>query len=80
MVFQTLNRLKWASGLADARIVILHRGTPENRKVIEGKDVTEVKRSYFVFSKAGRETVIPNHRVLEVALEKKVIWKRTARF
>ena len=81
MVYETLNRLKWKGGLEDCEIVILHRGAPGDKKVIHGKSVTEVKKSYFYYkdSTSGRETYIPLHRVLEIRLGVKVIWKRTER-
>lgn len=77
MVFQTLNKLKWTGKLSKCRIVIIHRGAPDDRKVITGNQLTEVKRSYFSYELQGRETTIPNHRVLEIILDGKVIWKKT---
>ena len=81
MVYETLNRLKWKGGLEDCEIVILHRGAPDDKKVIPGKSVTEVKKSYFYYrdSKSERETYIPLHRVLEIRLGGKVLWKRAKR-
>jgi uncharacterized protein (UPF0248 family) len=75
MVYGTLSRLKWVGGLEECEIVILHRGAPGDRKVIPGKKVTEIKKSYFYY-RNGSETCIPLHRILEVRLEGKVIWKR----
>ena len=76
MVFQILNKLKWTSQLTNAKILILHRGAPENKKTIEGRRVTEVKRSYFLYEEGGKETFIPNHRVLEIKINNRIIWKR----
>ncbi|MCX6814331.1 MAG: RNA repair domain-containing protein [Candidatus Aenigmarchaeota archaeon] len=75
MVFQVLNRLKWKGGLEKCEIIILHRGAPGDRKTIYGSHVTEIRRSYFSY-KNGREITIPLHRILEVRLEEKMIWKR----
>ena len=80
MVYRTLGRLKWVGGLEDCEIVILHRGAPEDRKIISGKDVTEIKKSYFYYKDGknhGTETRIPMHRILEVKLKGKIVWKRT---
>lgn len=79
MVFQILNRLKWTKKLNDAEITILHRGAQENRKKISGKDVTEVKRSYFLVMESGKETFIPNHRILEIKLGGKSLWRRVSK-
>jgi uncharacterized protein (UPF0248 family) len=72
MVFQVLNRLKWAGKLSQAELVIVHRGAPGDRKTIPGSQIEEVKKSYFsVGSK-----VIPNHRILEVRVKGRIVWKR----
>ncbi len=78
MVNNVLNRLKWVGGLEECEIVILHRGAPGDRKVIPGKNVTEIKKSYFHYNEdgSGRETHIPLHRILEIRLGKNIIWKR----
>jgi uncharacterized protein (UPF0248 family) len=79
MVYRTLSRLKWIGGLGGCEIVIVHRGAPGNRKTIPGKKVTEVKKSYFYYKsgKGGKETCIPLHRILEVRVEGKAVWKRS---
>ena len=67
----------WKGELEKAEIVILHRGAPQNKKIIFGRDVTSIKRSYFVYrGLQGDETTIPLHRVLEVRLKGKSLWKR----
>ena len=76
MVFQTLNRLKWTGQLKDCEIIIVHRGARGDKKLIKGQEIVEVKRTYFLYSESGRETFIPNHRVLEIRLGGRVIWKR----
>jgi len=75
MAFEALNRLKWKGGLERCEIVILHRGAPGDRKAIPGSTVTEIKRSYFSY-KNGKETTIPLHRIREIRLEEKILWKR----
>ena len=75
MVYNTLNKLKWTHCLRKCEIVILHRGTPQNRKVIAGKQVTEIKKTYFSYVN-GKETFIPLHRVIEVREGRKILWKR----
>ena len=76
MVFQALNRLKWKGGLQKCEIIILHRGAPGDRKTIHGSQVTGLDRHYFYYSGGGRETTIPLHRIQEVRLEGKSLWKR----
>ncbi|NIO19456.1 MAG: DUF504 domain-containing protein [Candidatus Aenigmarchaeota archaeon] len=76
MVFQTLNKLKWKGDLKKAEVVILSRGSPNDRKTISGRKIISIKRSHFYYKDNDRETFIPNHRVLEIRMEGKNIWKR----
>jgi len=58
-----LNRLKWDVGsLADATIVIVHRGAPDDRMRIPGGDVVSIGHMFFDTADAS----IPFHRVLEI--------------
>lgn len=81
MVYNTLNKLKWTGKLQDCRLVILHRGAPGDEKLILGSQITEIKKSHFLYREEGRkeETYIPMHRVLRVVLEEKIIWERKKR-
>jgi len=76
MVFEVLNKLKWKGGLERCEIIILHRGAPEDRKTIQGSQVTDLDRHYFYYTEKGRETTIPLHRIRELRLEGNVLWKR----
>ena len=76
MVFQALNRLKWKGGLERCEIVIIHRGAPGDRKTIHGSQVTGLDRHYFYYTERSRETTIPLHRIQEIWLDEKLVWKR----
>lgn len=72
-----LGKLKWTDKLKGSEIVILHRGAPRNRKVLPAEDITEIKKGHFCYrDEEGRETFIPMHRVLEIRMQGKVVWKR----
>jgi len=79
MAYQTLNKLKWTGKLNKSKVIILHRGAPEDRKIISGKDITEVHKHYFLYktSDDSEETLIPMHRILEIELDGKTIWKKS---
>ncbi len=53
MVYNTLNRLKWTGRLPECRVVILHRGAPKDEKSILGRDITEIKKSHFLYREEG---------------------------
>jgi len=79
-VSNLLNRLKWTEKLPESEVVILHRGAPDNKKSIRGDHITEIKKGSFSFMDAetNKETYIPMHRVLEIWMDKKVVWKKRA--
>ncbi len=77
MAFNTLNMLKWTGKLDRGEIVILHRGAPQEMKVIAGSKVTQVKKSHFYYKEGNRESFIPLHRILEIRLDGEIIWKRS---
>jgi len=78
MVFQTLNRLKWQDKLHEAEIIIVHRGAPENRKIIKGSRITELKKGYFYYKSENREIYIPLHRVVEIRQRGKILWRKSS--
>lgn len=62
-----LNKIRWHRGLnpENFEVHILHRGAPNDVKVIPAISITEVLRSCFKFRDLdGNERVIPYHRVL----------------
>jgi len=68
MVFprEVLNELKWRPGvdLDRARIHYEHRGTSGNARVISGKEIVDLGRSFFGI--AGSK--IPYHRIRRIEL------------
>jgi len=76
MAFEALNKLKWTGKLDKTKIVFVHRGAPGDVKTISGASITCLKRSHFCYKDNGHETHIPNHRILEVRLEGRAIWKK----
>jgi uncharacterized protein (UPF0248 family) len=76
MVFRVLGRLLWEGRLENAGILIIHRGAPGDIKEIAGSSITEVKRSYVTVRGSPQDTVIPLHRIVEVRVDGKQVWKR----
>lgn len=72
-----LGKLKWTGRLKGSEIVILHRGAPGNKRVINSEQITEIKKSHFMYKDdKGFEVFIPMHRILEIRMHGKVVWKR----
>lgn len=69
-----LNELKWKQDcdLNQAEIWYIHRGAPNDTKIMSGKDIIRLDKSFIQTSTA----MIPYHRVSKILYEKKVIFER----
>ncbi|KXB03361.1 hypothetical protein AKJ48_03970 [candidate division MSBL1 archaeon SCGC-AAA261O19] len=73
-----LNKLKWHPdfSLKGAKITIIHRGAPDDKRVIKGEDITEIGSGFMHVGTGLEKVEIPYHRVLKVETPEKVIWER----
>ena len=64
-----LNELKWKQDcdLNQAEIWYIHRGAPNDTKIMSGKDIIRLDKSFIQTSTA----MIPYHRVFKILYEKK---------
>ena len=69
-----LNELKWKQDydLNQAEIWYIHRGAPNDTKIMSGKDIIKLDKSFIQTATA----MIPYHRVFKILYEKKVIFER----
>ena len=76
-----LNKIKWCSpgGLSDCEIEILHRGAPNDRKVIKGNNIKDIAPRAIVCQEEGDEVVIPYHRVRVIRKGPEVVWEKGSR-
>jgi len=71
---EILNELKWNKkfNLNETEIWYVHRGAPNNTKIISGKDIIKFESSFIhTFS-----AMIPYHRVYKIVYKDKIIFKR----
>lgn len=61
-----LIKRKLMNTLKDCLVLIIHRGAPNDEKLIDGASITQVKKSGFFYREAGKEVFIPAHRIKEV--------------
>jgi uncharacterized protein (UPF0248 family) len=73
-----LNELKWRKDrdLSKAEIWYVHRGAPNDTKVIAGNDIWDLEHSYMVLSEGSLLTRIPFHRIFRIVYEGKVFFER----
>jgi uncharacterized protein (UPF0248 family) len=69
-----LNNIKWNSNynLDYTEIWYIHRGAPDDTKIISGKDIVNLDRSFMYTTSAA----IPYHRIFKIIYKNKVIFTR----
>lgn len=76
---EVLNKLKWggASELRSAKVTILHRGAPNDRRVVEGAEILELGRGFMRVVSPEGEVEIPYHRILQIEVRGEILWRKT---
>ena len=71
---EILNELKWNKkfNLNNAEIWYLHRGAPNNTKIISGADIVNLEKSFMQTT----TSMIPYHRILKITYKNDTIFKR----
>lgn len=69
-----LNKIKWDDtyNFNLIKIWYLHRGAPNNAKIITGKDVLEIQKTFIKTVSA----MIPMHRIFKIKYNEKTLFKR----
>ena len=69
-----LNELKWRGdrSLNDAEIWYVHRGAPNDTKIISGEEVLKIGISFMHTTSA----MIPYHRIFKIVHKEKIVFKR----
>jgi len=69
-----LNELKWhhRKDLDESEIWYIHRGAPEDTKIINGDEIKKIGRS-FMYTEYG---MIPFHRILKIVHRGKIVFER----
>lgn len=75
---EVLNKLKWGGEdeLQRAKVTILHRGGPNDKRVIEGSDILELGRGFMRVASPEGEVEIPYHRVLCIEVRGRMLWEK----
>lgn len=71
---EILNELKWREdrNLSNAEIWYVHRGAPNDTKIITGDEILDLEHSFMVLEDAS----IPYHRIFKIMYEDRVIFDR----
>jgi len=76
---EILNEIKWSGKekLSDAKITIIHRGAPGDRRAIEGGDIIELGTGFMRVRTPEGEVDIPYHRVTQIEVGGRVKYEKT---
>lgn len=69
-----LNELKWRKkyDLHKAEIWYIHRGAPNNTKIISGQDIVNIEKSFM----QTKTAMIPFHRIFKIVYNGEILFKR----
>lgn len=67
-----LNEIKWTKDLDKAELWYVHRGVPNDTKIISGKDIVNIGKSSIDTITA----TIPYHRIFKVVYDGTIIFQR----
>jgi len=67
-----LNEIKWTKNLDKTEIWYIHRGLPNDTKIISGKNIIIIGKSFMKTTSA----MIPYHRIFKITYDGKTIFER----
>jgi uncharacterized protein (UPF0248 family) len=69
-----LNELKWKQNcdLNLAEVWYVHRGAPNDTKIISGKEIINLEKSFM----QTKSAMIPYHRIFKIVYKKNIIFER----
>ena len=69
-----LNELKWKQDydFSQAEVWYVHRGAPNDTKIISGEEILKLEKSFMKTITA----MIPYHRIFKIIYDEKIIFRR----
>lgn len=67
-----LNEIKWTKNIEKAEIWYIHRGAQDNTKIVNGKEIVHIGKSFFETA----TTTIPYHRIFKIVYGEKIVFNR----
>ena len=71
---EILNNIKWNPELniKETEIWYIHRGAPDDTKIISGKEIIDIGKSFIETTTA----TIPYHRIFKISYGEKILFER----
>ena len=67
-----LNEIKWTKDLGKTELWYVHRGAPNDTKILSGKDIVRIEKSSLDTTTA----TIPYHRIFKIVYDGEIIFER----
>ena len=69
-----LNKMKWKNNLKieDAEIWYIHRGAPKDTRIISGREIVKLHKSFMETNSA----MIPYHRIFKIIYNGNIVFNR----
>ena len=69
-----LNELKWRRKFVfqKTKIYYIHRGAPENTKMITGSEIVSINKTFI----ETIDAMIPHHRIFKIKYQQKILFDR----
>lgn len=65
-----LNELKWKGyDLKKCRIYYVHRGAPDDTKIVEGNAIKDIDRGFMILKGVVQDVYIPYHRIFRIEFD-----------
>ncbi|MBE0521246.1 MAG: DUF504 domain-containing protein [Candidatus Methanoperedenaceae archaeon] len=72
-----LNELKWKGyDLNKCRIYYVHRGAPDDTKIVEGNAIKDIDRGFMILEGVVQDVYIPYHRIFRIEFDNRIVYER----
>ncbi|MCZ7393304.1 MAG: RNA repair domain-containing protein [Candidatus Methanoperedens sp.] len=71
-----LNEIKWRFDLSRCRVYYIHRGAPGDIKIVEGRAIKNIDRSFLILEGAVQDVNIPYHRIVRIDYDDTPVYLR----
>ncbi len=71
-----LNEIKWRFELGKCTVYYIHRGAPEDTKIVKGDEIKGIGRGFLVLKGDVEDVFIPYHRIFRIDFENHVVFER----
>jgi uncharacterized protein len=75
MARNIINMILWHPDMqiTETEITYIHRGLPENLKMITGDSIIRLERGFLILKEGSQ---IPFHRIVKITYNNKILWQK----